>query len=41
LDGKYGIVKVIGKGEFGEVYMAENLVTVWVLLIKKQQVAIK
>jgi serine/threonine protein kinase len=28
LDGKYGIVKVIGKGEFGEVYMAENLVTV-------------
>ncbi|CAD8106723.1 unnamed protein product [Paramecium sonneborni] len=34
LEGKYGILKVIGKGEFGEVYLAENIQT-------KQQVAIK
>ena len=25
LEGKYGILKEIGKGEFGEVYMAEDL----------------
>ena len=34
LEGKYGILKEIGKGEFGEVYMAEDLQT-------KKEVAIK